>query len=85
MIIITDGEPTDLKGQKSYIIQNEILQYANTMKQSKNIKIICVGVGHDVNEAFLQKLASDGNYLFISSTDELKDILLASRSFSASD
>jgi Mg-chelatase subunit ChlD len=50
LVIATDGIPTDSP-------EEQILSYAKFIKDS-GARIICVGIGRDVNEKFLRALAS---------------------------
>lgn len=67
MVIATDGQPTDAS-------EEEILEYATPIKWD-GIPIITIGIGNDVNEDFLKRLASTNkDYHFAKASFELKEI-----------
>ncbi|MBA7485079.1 hypothetical protein ES707_20614 [subsurface metagenome] len=67
MVIATDGQPTDAP-------EGEILEYAIPIKK-KGVRIITIGIGKDVNENFLKRLASSPeDYHFAKASFELKKI-----------
>jgi len=67
MVIATDGQPTDTS-------EEDILEYANPIKK-RGVWIITIGIGKDVNEDFLKKLASSPeDYHFAKASFELKNI-----------
>jgi uncharacterized protein YegL len=67
IVLVTDGQPTDAS-------ENEIIGYATLMK-TKDIRMIVIGVGEDVNQNFLKKLASsNSDYHFAKESLELKKI-----------
>jgi len=67
MVIATDGIPTDSA-------EEEILEYTAPIKKS-GTWIITIGIGDNVNEEFLEKLASSPeDYHFAKASFELKEI-----------
>ena len=67
MVIATDGQPTDDS-------EEEILDYATSVKKN-GTWIITIGIGDDVNNDFLRKLASSSDdYHFAKASFELKKI-----------
>jgi len=67
MVIATDGQPNDAS-------EEEIWEYASAIKK-KDVRIITIGIGEDVNKSFLSKLASSpGDYHFAKASFELKRI-----------
>lgn len=67
MVIATDGVPTDSS-------EENILAYAHPVKQA-GTWIITIGIGDNVNEEFLKKLASSPeDYHFAKASFQLKDI-----------
>lgn len=67
MVIATDGQPTDA-------LEEEILEYASPIKK-RGVWIITIGIGKDVNENFLKRLASSPeDYHFAKASFELKKI-----------
>ena len=76
MIITTDGQPTDMKGDTTDAIKEDILHFTNFIKRDDDIEIICIGIGYDVDQVFLESLASTNkDYIFAENTGELLDIL----------
>lgn len=67
MVFATDGMPTDSS-------EEEILEYATPIKRG-GTRIITIGIGEDVNEEFLKRLASSPeDYHFAKASFELKEI-----------
>lgn len=67
MVIATDGAPTDST-------EEEILAYTTPVKKN-GTWIITIGIGDDVNEEFLKRLASSPeDYHFAKASFELKEI-----------
>jgi len=63
MVIATDGQPTDAA-------EGEILDYTTSIKN--RVRIITIGIGKDISEAFLKKLASSPeDYHFAGASFEL--------------
>jgi len=67
MIIATDGQPTDAP-------EEVILEYASSIK-GKGVRLITIGIGEDVYENFLKRLASSPeDYHIAKASFELKKI-----------
>lgn len=67
MVIATDGQPTDSS-------EEELLEYAIPIKR-RGVRIITIGIGEDVNDKFLKRLASSReDYHFAKASFELKKI-----------
>lgn len=65
-VIATDGHPDESK--------EKILEYASKIKE-KEVRIITIGIGNDVDNKFLKKLASfDKDYHFAQESFELESI-----------
>lgn len=65
LLIVTDGRPTDASPE-------EILSYGDRLKE-EGIRIITIGIGGDVNEKLLRKLASRPEDSFFGEPPQLTD------------
>lgn len=64
LVLDTDGKP-------SYESQSKILDYGEVLKENK-VRIITIGIGKDVNENFLRKLASSPeDYYFAEAPEDI--------------
>lgn len=60
-VLVTDGVPNDPRSAE---------QLATRFRDRSNVELICIGIGSDVDEAFLRRIASEGRYYF----GEAKDL-----------